>query len=234
MPVKITTLQPWRDQQGNSIQYSGDPIRAAGVEITFSGSNNTLCIAPDALFKRLRVEFKGSGSHVSIGRAWGPRPSQWVINVGHGCCVDIGNDVTTTSLVYIVAAEGSAVRVGNDCMFATAIELRATDSHAIYEIDSGERINHSQDVVVGDHCWLATAAVIMPGGSLGAGSVLGHRATLIGRTPENCVAVGVPARAVRHGIKWERPQTLDMPATLETSSIPLPRVENTDKNNNRS
>ncbi|WP_313335912.1 hypothetical protein [Sphingobium yanoikuyae] len=212
----IKSLQPYADDKGNLIDYSGDAKNAHSVDIEFLGNDNTLTVSPDAHFSRLKIMFKGHGNNIVIGRSWGARPVHWAINVGHGCTVDIGDDVTTTNLVYVTAAEGVAVRVGKDCMFATAIELRATDSHAIYDKATGGRINHSADVIIGDHCWLATGAVLMPGANLGSGCVLGHRATLLGPTGDDCVVVGSPARVVRTGIEWRRPQTLDMPAQKYT------------------
>lgn len=234
MAISLKSISPYADMNGNTLIFKGDPGNGRSVDILISGKNNSLIIHPDALFSRLRIDFRGDNNCIKIGRSWGPRPTHWFINVGHGCVVDIGDDVTTTDTVYIVAAEGARVCIGNDCMLATGVELRATDSHAIYQQDGGARLNHSQDVIVGDHCWLATQAVIMPGATLGTGSVLGHRATLLDKAPENAVVVGTPARAVRSGIEWRRPQTLDMPKpvvvagpTADVTPLPdsaMPRI----------
>lgn len=95
--------------------------------------------------------------------------------------------------------------IGDDCMFATGNEIRTDDAHAIYDMETGERLNHSRSITIGNHVWLAFQSVVLGGSSIGDGSVIGYRALVKGEVPPNSVAVGSPARVVRSGIIWKRP-----------------------------
>ena len=101
-------------------------------------------------------------------------------------------------------------------MFAGGVELRTDDAHAIYDVRSGERINVSKTIVIGEHVWIAKHAVVMGGVSIGDGTVVGYRSLVTSDLPNNCVAVGSPARVVRRDIAWERPQVHRFPEGQRT------------------
>ncbi len=127
---------------------------------------------------------------------------KWNITVSGGARVVIGAGSTceTTQIV----AQGSDVVIGEDCMFSFAVEIRTTDTHAIYDIDSGDRVNLDQPIDIGDHVWLGKQAIVLKGASIGAGSVVGARAVVSGEIPPLSVCVGVPARVVRSNAIWTR------------------------------
>ena len=96
------------------------------------------------------------------------------------------------------------IEVGKDCMFSNTIVVRTSDSHPIYKMETGERINQPKSVVIGDHVWIAPNAKIMKGAIIGAGSVIGSD-TMVNKTiPSNCLAVGTPAKIVKENIYWTR------------------------------
>lgn len=59
--------------------------------------------------------------------------------------------------------------------------------------------------MIGDHVWFADQAVALGGARVGDGSVIGFRSIVTSRIPNNCIAVGSPAKVVRKNIAWERP-----------------------------
>ncbi len=52
-------------------------------------------------------------------------------------------------------------------------------------------------VSIGDHTWIGTGAVILPGVSIGRRAVVGAGAVVTRDVPDNTVVVGVPARRLR-------------------------------------
>jgi len=90
-------------------------------------------------------------------------------------------------------------------MIAAQVQLRSEDSHAIYDVNSGSRINPSRNIIVGEHVWLAEASSILSGSNIGSGSVTGTRSVVKGKFPNNCVVAGVPSRIVKKNTAWERP-----------------------------
>ncbi|WP_187266988.1 DapH/DapD/GlmU-related protein [Microbacterium hatanonis] len=67
---------------------------------------------------------------------------------------------------------------------------------AFHEVVPGEGIRIAP-VWIGDDVWLGRGSIVLPGVSIGSGSVVGAGAVVSRDVPEYCVAVGVPARAIR-------------------------------------
>ncbi|TCJ00073.1 acyltransferase [Aeromicrobium sp. IC_218] len=197
----ITTLESYADERGNRIEYDGEPFP---VKVTFHGSDNVLTVATKVRTPDLIVQFDGDGGRVRIG------PSRGVtlragIRVGGGSQVKIGPRVSSTSKANISAVEGATVVIGQDVMMASDVQIRSDDGHAIYDVRSGRRVNTARDIRVGAHVWLGLQSVLLGGARIGDGSVVGLRAVVTGRVPNNVVVVGAPARVVRRDVAWERP-----------------------------
>lgn len=202
----LRELTSYEDEHGNSVRYEGVSLPNAKVSITFQGKNNQLVIHAGAKIVELTVIFAGDGGLAEIGSTVKPRTGlRFAMRLGHASTVTIGEDVGCETRTFICVSEGQRVRIGRDCMIATAVELRADDSHAIYDVGFGRRVNPARSIDVGDHVWLGKSVAVMAGASIGDGSVIGYRSIVTKKIPNNCVAVGAPARVVRRNVAWERP-----------------------------
>lgn len=191
-----------RDGRGNRVIA---PVALSNLTTLFKGSNCTLEIHPLARLGPLAIEFHGSNAQCRIGPA-GPAGSfSATIRLGEDCVVEIGAGVTTTARAFIATSEGARVIVGDDCMLASDVQLRGDDAHPIFDIHTGLRINPAEDIVIGAHVWLAYAVRCLGGARIGDGSVIGMDSLVTGPIPNNCVAVGTPARVIRRDVAWERP-----------------------------
>ena len=199
----VTTLAPYTDDRNNRIIYSGPP--GAAVRIDFRGSGNTLVVARRNRLAALKVDFDCDNGRLRIGTSKGVPPFRASIKVGQDSTVEIGNNVSSTSRVRMTAAEGTTIKIGNDVMFASLNQVRADDAHPIFDVDSGLRVNVSSSITIGDHVWLGRAATVLAGARIGAGSVIGYGAIVTKAIPNNCIAVGIPARVIKRNIAWERP-----------------------------
>jgi acetyltransferase-like isoleucine patch superfamily enzyme len=52
-------------------------------------------------------------------------------------------------------------------------------------------------VIIGDDCWLGTGAIVLPGVTIGNGSIVAAGAIVTRDVPENVVVAGSPARILR-------------------------------------
>lgn len=52
-------------------------------------------------------------------------------------------------------------------------------------------------ITVGDDCWIAADSLVLPGATIGAGTVVGARGLVESDLPEWTVAVGQPARGIK-------------------------------------
>ena len=95
---------------------------------------------------------------------------------------------------------------GNGCMLSDNIEIRTTDNHAIYDIESGERINPEQDINIGEHVWIGMGATILKGVSIADGCIIGAKSIITKSIDENnCCVVGY-SKIVRRNVKWTMPR----------------------------
>ncbi|MEW2520864.1 acyltransferase [Actinacidiphila alni] len=206
--LQVRTLQRHKDDQGNEIIYDGEPIEEK-IDIRFKGSNNTLVIDSKADVKDLLVTFTGDNGRIEIERTTKKRAGlRFELRCGHESLIRIGENVGCAGRAFISAVEGVSVTIGADVMFAKNIEVRGDDTHPIYDVRTEKRVNPSRSIVVGEHVWIAKHAVVMGGVTIGDGSVIGFRSIVTSRIPNNCVAVGAPARVVRRNIAWERPEVV--------------------------
>ena len=194
-----TSIRRYEDDRGNSIDTS---LVFNDAFIDFKGKNNRVYIDSNAKIRNLSIVFAGDNGVVNIGSGGEIKLS---IRVGYDALISIGNGLTCTSTCYITAVEGGVIEIGDDCMFASANELRSDDGHPIFDLVTGDRINFGGSIKVGNHVWLGARSVILGTASIENGCVIGHSAVVKSNIPANCIAVGVPAKVVRKNIRWERP-----------------------------
>ncbi|MGY1692260.1 acyltransferase [Geodermatophilus sp. SYSU D01105] len=158
------------------------------------------------------VRFRLPGSVIRIGAR---SDVTGHIGVGRDCLVTIGEGVWIGRGFEITAAEGQQVTIGDDCLIAPLTNIRADDSHPLYDGVTGRRINPSRSVQVGEHVWIGRDSVLLPGSRVGDGAVIGFRGMVTGSrpVPERALAVGSPVRIVRRDVVWLRKH-------LQMSDIP--------------
>ncbi|MFJ7261241.1 acyltransferase [Streptomyces globosus] len=206
--LRLHKLERYKDDQGNQIVYDGE-TRENNIDIRFEGSNNTLTVSPEAYVRDLSVAFWGDNGQIEIG----PTTTKWLglrfeLRCGHESSIWIGENVDCAGPIFVSAAEGVSVTIGNETILGENLEVRGDDTHPIYDVRTGKRVNPSQSIVVGEHVWIAKHTVVMGGVSIGNGSVIGLGSIVTSSIPNNCVAVGSPARVVRRDVAWERPWVL--------------------------
>lgn len=207
----LEKLSEYADAHGNRVHFDGPEDIAA--KIIFRGKNNTLFVHKNARIGHLEVHFDCNNANCSImGTAPGIGLLRCFIRLGEDGKVTIGENMTNTANTFISAAEGVSVTIGNDCMFATGVSIRADDAHPIFDVISGERINPAKNISIGNHVWLAQNVTILGGTIIGDGSVIGAGGIVKSSIPNNCIAAGTPAKLIRTNVAWERPHlTLSKP-----------------------
>lgn len=199
----VTTLEPYQDDRGNRIEYTGSAPHSGTVSVLFRGSHNVLRVGNQPLMSSLKVVFDCDNGTMEIDSGNGGLNLN--VRVGQDSTIRIGRNTTSTSVVGMSATEGTTIDVGDDVMFASEIQVRADDGHPIFDVRTGKRVNVSKNITIGPHVWVGWGAWILGGTTIGEGSVIGTGAIVKARIPNNVVAAGIPARVVRKDIAWERP-----------------------------
>ncbi len=65
---------------------------------------------------------------------------------------------------------------------------------ASHDIDSEDFRTTAGPIIIGDHAWIATGAILLPGAEIGIGAVVGAGAVVRGRIEPYRIATGNPAK----------------------------------------
>lgn len=109
-----------------------------------------------------------------------------------GGAIEIGDRTFLNYGLLITAHE--LVRIGRDCLIGHHVTLMDNNLHDLVD---RRRAPPSQPVVLEDNVWLGDRVIVLPGVTIGHGSVIGAGSVVVKDVPAESVAVGNPARVVR-------------------------------------
>ena len=111
-----------------------------------------------------------------------------------------GKDVRINSKCHIGSI--NRVEIGDECLLGSNVMIidhshgRSTLEEATLH-PSNRRLYSKGPVKIGNRCWICENVVILPGVTIGEGTVIGANAVVTKDIPAYCVAAGNPARVVR-------------------------------------
>lgn len=174
----------------------------------------TKCQFPKARLIRLPFYIRGKTS-LDCGKGF---------TTGRACRFDlvgkqnrtliIGKDVRIGDYVHIVAHK--SIIIGDGCLLASKVfisdtnhgELRESDFDSNPLIPPAFRPLISQPVILCKNVWVGENVVILPGVTVGEGSILGANAVVNHDIPSFSIAVGSPARVIKRynfeKSRWEK------------------------------
>lgn len=105
-------------------------------------------------------------------------------------------------------SDDNLITIGKNVMIAPRVQLYGTlhpvpASERILDIPRSEHADHlpyrvsSKPIVIEDECWLGGGCIILPGVTIGKGSVIGAGSIVTKDIPPHSVAVGNPCRVIR-------------------------------------
>ena len=173
--------------------------------ISFRGQNNLLYCEEKCVIEKSIITFHGSNSLIYLGksnhRIQADIYNNSVLHSGSNNTYTDGNGFNRV-LRFLLSEERHCF-IGNNCLFSYDIVIRNSDPHLLYSCESGERINPTQSVYIGDHVWVGQSVFLFKGSSVDSGSVIGARSVVSGKKiPHNTVWAGIPARQIKTGVFW--------------------------------
>lgn len=114
-----------------------------------------------------------------------------------------GENFQMNDYVHIAAME--KVQIGNNVLFASKIYV-SDCSHGSYagdEYDSSpDSIPHDRElfakpVIIEDNVWLGEFVSVLPGVTIGKGTIVGANSVVSKSLPANVIAVGTPAKPIK-------------------------------------
>lgn len=112
---------------------------------------------------------------------------------------DYGYNIVSGQNVYFnvncVVLDTMKITIGNNVFFGPNTHIY-TAAHPVDAI-SRRKIEFSKPVYIGNDCWIGGNSVILPGVSIGNGCTIGAGSVVTKNIPDNCLAVGNPAKVIR-------------------------------------
>jgi len=126
--------------------------------------------------------------------------------------IGIGHRVRIGSRCHLWAGPlKGRILIGDDVLFGPEVMITA----ASYRHDLGSPVTEQPmaeaDVVIGNDVWLATRAIILPGTTIGDGSIVAAGAVVKGQFPPMSIIAGSPARVVSRRVIAATPETAELP-----------------------
>lgn len=178
-----------------------------GLKITFKGKNSTVTIhEPIGKFYRCKISC-GNNNNITIGPSKYRIKKLRILGEGDNSIVQIGDNLSVMNSCEIVfrPEKNLHVTIGDDCMFASRILIRATDGHTVKSKATGKTLNYGKPVEIGNHVWIGNDVTILKGSKIPDNSVVAATATVTRAfTEPNAIYAGVPAKLVKTGIDWAR------------------------------
>jgi len=101
-----------------------------------------------------------------------------------------------------IHAKGS-ITIGQNCLIAANCQIIDSNGHLLSMKDPSNRINtidEFKEITIGNNVWIGANSIILPGVSIGDGSVIAAGSIVTKNIPANCIAGGNPAKLIQGNI----------------------------------
>ena len=169
------------------------------VLINVDESSNQLVI-DNCNIENTSISITGTGNTVKIESGVILRSGELIVR-GENCAVSIGKGSTFGGIRIVAVGNGSAIEIGENCLFSDKVEVWSSDTHPIYD-EHNNVINHEGKITVLDRVWVGSRVTILKNVTIGSDSVVGMSSVVTKDVPKSSVVAGNPCRVVRQGITW--------------------------------
>ena len=113
---------------------------------------------------------------------------------------DYGRHITLGRNVYFnfdcVILDVAPVRIGDNVLFGPAVQIY-TATHPLDAEARRSGIESGKPIVIGDDAWIGGGAILNPGVTIGARSVIGAGSVVTKDIPDDVFAAGNPCKVIR-------------------------------------
>ncbi len=149
-------------------------------------------------------------SNISFGHSFRSGKDLWLEavirfqGITYSPQIVIGDNVGVSDNVHIGAT--NRVTIGCGVLIGSRVII-IDHNHGIYSGDHQSvpgippnlrRLDADRCVFIGNNVWIGDGVAVLPGATIGDGSIIGANSVVTGTIPANCIAMGSPARPVRH------------------------------------
>ena len=114
---------------------------------------------------------------------------------------DYGRNITLGRNVYFnfncIVLDVAPVRIGDNVLFGPAVQVY-TATHPLDAALRRSGIESGKPIVIGDDAWIGGGAILNPGVTIGARSVIGAGSVVTRDIPDDVFAAGNPCKVIRN------------------------------------
>ncbi len=115
--------------------------------------------------------------------------------------VDYGRFITIGARCFanygLVALDVAPITIGDDVQIGPNVQL-LTPTHPVEPEPRRAKWEAALPITIGDNVWIGGGAIVCPGVTIGDNTVVGAGSVVAKDLPADVVAVGNPARVIRH------------------------------------
>ena len=168
---------------------------AASDAVVISNANTSFgasLLNNDKSINRLKM-YKGSKIIVnggSIGR-------DCYILLFENSCLEIGKNCCINVNFCVSCAEH--IKIGDNVFIGQHVTIR--DTHGDHYINT-PGYKATKPIIIGDHVWICSEAMIMPGVKIGSGSIVAAKSIVTHDVPPCSLVAGIPAKVIRNNVQF--------------------------------
>ncbi len=110
---------------------------------------------------------------------------------------EISKDTVIESNVGLDKLNPQGIHIGSGCLIASGTIILSHE-HIFVKPDGSY---YMKDTYIGNNCFIGVRSMICPGVHIGNECVIGGGSIVTKDIPDHCMAVGVPAKVIKTGIK---------------------------------
>lgn len=171
-----------------------------------SGDNNYLYIGKNSIVRNTNIIIKGNNNELYIRDNCTIENSQIIFD-NENSKILIGKNVSIAKAL-IVSLEPFKISIGDNCMISYEVEIRNTDSHMIYDINTNKRINEGAEVIIENSVWIGAHSVILKGVKINSNSIIAAGSIVSKNVNSNTIVAGNPAKEIKNNIYWTREEVM--------------------------
>lgn len=179
-------------------------------KISIYGNNNFIQIAETVTHNKLNIIIFGNNNQIIIGKTQGI--GQLNIYCGNALAsadntsLEIKDDLSMVSSDILLFNTNNKCIIGKNCLFSKNIQIRCGESpHLIFDKETGENLDVSDGVIIGDHCWIGENTFIMKRVKIPTNSIVAAASVVTKAFEEEFTLIaGNPAAVRKKNIKWQK------------------------------
>ncbi|KAA3649589.1 MAG: acyltransferase [Bacteroidetes bacterium] len=151
------------------------------------------------------IVFKGKGKLIfreNVQLGYNPSPSfysevAYIEARNSEDTIIFGTDVFINNTVTIISENGT-ISIGDNTLIGDHVRIINSDFHSLNPNERTTGIPLSANISIGNNVFIGSNVTITKGVSIGENSVIGICSVVTKNIPNNCIAVGTPAKIIRN------------------------------------